>query len=108
MDQGLYPISDFILEENFKQRINDTHSEYITSSELHEPFIEIAKVYVRTSGGEKLYKEMCIRDRYISFSKFIVNDKRRIYSQYFSQTSDAITQSISFFGISKISPYSPD
>lgn len=56
MDQGLYPISDFILEENFKQRINDTHSEYITSSELHEPFIEIAKVYVRTSGGEKLYK----------------------------------------------------
>ena len=24
-DGGLYPISDFILEENFKQRYNDTH-----------------------------------------------------------------------------------
>lgn len=56
LDEGLHPISDFILEENFRQRINDTHNEFISSERFIEPFIEIMKVYVKTVGGEKLYK----------------------------------------------------
>lgn len=55
-DGGLYPISDFILEENFKQRYNDTHMEFQFQELLEEPYIEIMKVYVRkSSSGEKLY-----------------------------------------------------
>ena len=56
MDGSLYPIWEFILEENFKLRLNDTHNGYISSTSFEEPFIEIAKVYVRSVGGEKLYK----------------------------------------------------
>lgn len=55
-DGGLYPISDFILEENFKQRYNDTHMELQYQELLEEPYIEIMKVFVRkSSSGEKLY-----------------------------------------------------
>lgn len=55
-DGGLFPISDFILEENFKQRYNDTHMEFQHQEYLEEPYIEIVKVYVRkSSSGEKLY-----------------------------------------------------
>ena len=55
-DQGLFPISDFILEENFKQRYNDTHMDLQYQEYLEEPYIEIVKVYVRKSSkGEKLY-----------------------------------------------------
>lgn len=55
-DGGLYPMSDFILEENFKQRYNDTHMELQYQEVLEEPYIEIMKVYVRkSSSGEKLY-----------------------------------------------------
>lgn len=53
---GLFPISDFILEENFKQRYNDTHMEFQYQEYLEEPYIEIMKMYVRkSSSGEKLY-----------------------------------------------------
>lgn len=53
---GLYPISDFILEENFKQRYKDTHMEFQYQENLNEPYIEIIKMYVRkSSSGEKLY-----------------------------------------------------
>jgi len=53
---GLYPISDFILEENFKQRYNDTHMDFQHQETLEEPYIEIIKMYVRkSSSGEKLY-----------------------------------------------------
>ena len=55
-DGGLYPISDFILEENFKQRYNDTHMDFQYQESLEEPYIEIIKMYVRkSSSGEKLY-----------------------------------------------------
>lgn len=55
-DGGLYPMSDFILEENFKQRYKDTHMELQYQEFLEEPYIEIMKVYVRkSSSGEKLY-----------------------------------------------------
>ncbi|GHV39485.1 hypothetical protein FACS1894179_04460 [Bacteroidia bacterium] len=54
--EGLSPVSDFILEENFKERYNDTHMEFQTQDYLEEPYIEIVKVYVRkASNGEKLY-----------------------------------------------------
>ena len=55
-DGGLYPISDFILEENFKQRYNDTHMDFQYQESLEEPYIEIIKMYIRKSNsGEKLY-----------------------------------------------------
>lgn len=54
---GLTGLSEFVLEENFKQRIQDSHMEYTSNSELLEPVIEIVKVYVRaSSSGEKLYE----------------------------------------------------
>ena len=46
-DGGLYPISDFILEENFKQRYNDTHMDFQYQESLEEPYIEIIKMYIR-------------------------------------------------------------
>jgi hypothetical protein len=56
-DEGITGISDFVLEENFKQRIHDTHLDYVYNDELLEPIIEIVKVYVRsTSSGERLYE----------------------------------------------------
>lgn len=55
-DGGLFPISDFILEENFRDRYNDTHMGYLDQMYLDEPFIEIVKIYVRkASNGDKLY-----------------------------------------------------
>lgn len=55
--KGLRGLSDFVIEENFKLRIQDTHLELTSNIEMSEPFIEIAKVYVRTSSsGTKLYE----------------------------------------------------
>lgn len=55
-EQGLYPISDFILEENFAIRLQDSHAGYLPENQvLQEPFIEIVKLYVRKVGTEKLY-----------------------------------------------------
>lgn len=56
-DAGLTPISSFMLEENFKRRVQDTHLGYLNTDFLFEPFIEIVKVHIRTtSAGEKLYE----------------------------------------------------
>ncbi|MEJ5055897.1 MAC/perforin domain-containing protein [Sphingobacterium sp. MYb382] len=55
-DEGLTPLSDFILEENFKERYNDTHMGFQFQEYLEEPFIEIVKIYIRKSAsGDKLY-----------------------------------------------------
>ncbi len=56
--KGLVGLSEFVIEENFKQRIQDTHLGYTYNSDLlTEPFIEIMKVYARnTASGEKLYE----------------------------------------------------
>lgn len=55
-NEGLFPISDFILEENFSDRYNDTHMGYLEKKYLDEPFIEIVKIYVRKdSNGSNLY-----------------------------------------------------
>lgn len=55
-DNGLIAISDFMLEENFRRRFQDTHLGYLNTDQLLEPFIEIVKVLIRTTpAGEKLY-----------------------------------------------------
>ncbi len=57
LDQGLYPLSYFVLEENFKKRFDDTFNEVLEKrTRLIEPYIEIVRVFVRTSSsGEALY-----------------------------------------------------
>lgn len=55
-DNGLQPISSFVLEANFKQRIQDTHLGYLTRNALAEPFIEVVKVRTRqATNGEALF-----------------------------------------------------
>lgn len=56
-DQGLYPISDFVLETNFKQRFDDTFSGVLEKkTQLIKPYVEIVRVLVRsTASYESLY-----------------------------------------------------
>lgn len=55
-DNGLQPISSFVLEANFKQRIQDTHLGYLNRNTLAEPFIEVVKVRAgQASNGEALF-----------------------------------------------------
>lgn len=55
---GLYPMSDFVLEKNFKFRMDDTTNGFLESlDEVQDPKFEIVKVLARTtSSGEKLYE----------------------------------------------------
>jgi len=55
---GLYPMSDFVLEKNFRYRMDDTTLGTLESySEVQDPKFEIVKVLARTtSSGEKLYE----------------------------------------------------
>lgn len=56
-DSGLMGLSEFVMEENFKRRIQDTHLGFTSNIELVEPFIEIVKVFVRNDyRGDKLYE----------------------------------------------------
>lgn len=57
LDQGLYPLSYFVLEENFKRRFDDSFNETLEKrTKLITPYIEVVKVYVRTTvSGEPLY-----------------------------------------------------
>lgn len=56
-DEGLMPLSAFVLEKNFQNRFNSTTSEYIESFEQFiEPHIEVLRVYARSSGGQQLYE----------------------------------------------------
>ncbi|WP_281514781.1 hypothetical protein [Phocaeicola sartorii] len=56
-DEGLCPLSDFVLEKNFKQRFDDTFNEVLPSyTSLVYPYIEIVRVMVRsTPSYEALY-----------------------------------------------------
>lgn len=58
LDQGLAPLSYFVLEQNFKKRFDDTSSGLLEKrTKLINPYIEIVKVYVRTSSsGTPLYE----------------------------------------------------
>lgn len=57
LDGGLYPLSYFVLEENFKRRFDDSFNETLEKrTKLITPYIEVVKVYVRTTAsGEPLY-----------------------------------------------------
>ncbi|MDR0334189.1 MAG: hypothetical protein LBI15_12110 [Dysgonamonadaceae bacterium] len=55
-DRGLVGLDKFVLEENFRRRIRDTHLGHLTQSYHEIPYIEISKVHIRTlSTGEQLY-----------------------------------------------------
>lgn len=56
-DNSLYPLSDFVLEKNFKQRLDDTFNEVLPNyNNLVRPYIEIIRVMARpTSSYEVLY-----------------------------------------------------
>lgn len=58
LDQGLYPMSAFVLESNFKRRFDDSYNGVLEKHKnLKTPYIEIARVYVRaTASGEPLYE----------------------------------------------------
>ena len=55
---GLYPLSDFVLEKNFRYRLDDTTNGFLESfGEVQDPKIEIVKVLAKTTyTGEKLYE----------------------------------------------------
>lgn len=57
MDGGLVPLSAFIIERNYKDRLDETtqgHLEIL--KETIEAYIEVVRVYARTSNGEMLYE----------------------------------------------------
>lgn len=56
-DNSLYPLSAFVLEQNFKQRLDDTFNEILPANkELVPPRIEIVRVLARTTpSNEALY-----------------------------------------------------
>lgn len=56
-ENGLYPLSDFVLEENFKERIESTMEGYISKYPTFvTPYIEIMRVFERfAASGEALY-----------------------------------------------------
>lgn len=56
-ERGLVPLSTFFIEKNFKNRIEDTAVEYLeTLEKLKEPYIEVVRVYARSSNGKRLYE----------------------------------------------------
>lgn len=56
-DEGLMPISAFILEDNFQNRFDDTTSGYVESlDKFIEPHMEVLRVYARSAEGQRLYE----------------------------------------------------
>lgn len=55
---GLYPMSDFVLEKNFRFRMDDTTNGFLEAlDEVQDPKFEIVKVLARTTNtGENLYE----------------------------------------------------
>lgn len=56
-ENGIYPINEFIFEENYKQRIDNTVLGLLPEdTEFYTPYIEIVRVFERYSAsGEPLY-----------------------------------------------------
>jgi len=48
-DKGLSPITDYLTEDNFKRRIQDTHLGILSQEELQNPYIEVVKVQIANS-----------------------------------------------------------
>lgn len=57
VEEGLYPMSDFVLERNFQRRFDDTSKNILLPvTRLYTPSITITRVFKRTSAsGESLY-----------------------------------------------------
>lgn len=56
-DEGLMPLSAFVLEENFQYRFDDTACDYLESlTDFTEPHIEVLRVYARSAEGQRLYE----------------------------------------------------
>ena len=57
VEEGLYPMSDFVLERNFQRRFDDTSKEILLPvTKLYTPSITITRVLVKTFlSGESLY-----------------------------------------------------
>ncbi len=56
-DEGLMPISAFVLEKNFQNRFDDTTEDYLEPLyRFNEPYIEVVRVYARSSNGQRLYE----------------------------------------------------
>lgn len=56
-DNGIVPISAFVLETNYRYRLEDTIDGLIdTEPSLIEPSVEVVRVFARTSNGEPLYE----------------------------------------------------
>ena len=53
-DEGLVGLDNFVLETNFKRRIRDSHMGYLYDKEYQTPYIEILKVYERSSSSGEL------------------------------------------------------
>ncbi|MDR1501575.1 MAG: hypothetical protein LBT43_03870 [Prevotella sp.] len=85
LDQGLCPISYFVLEENYKKRFDDSYYGVLEKrSRLITPYIEIVRVYVRTSAsGEPLYEVAAVLNTRQG-DKIILSDGKA------SATSDAV------------------
>jgi hypothetical protein len=56
-DGGLYPLSAFVLEKNFKNRLDDTTNKYLEGrNDFIQPYIEIVKTLARIVDVEPLYE----------------------------------------------------
>lgn len=88
-DEGLHPISDFLLEENFRRRIQQTHLGKMSTKEQQIPAIEITKVFVRTSNDfylDNLYEIAAILNTRHG-DKIIISD-----GTYKTATDDELLQ----------------
>lgn len=56
-DEGLYPLSAFVLEKNFKNRLDDTTNEYLEGrTDFVQPYFEIVRTLAKIVSGENLYE----------------------------------------------------
>ena len=57
VEEGLYPMSDFVLERNFQRRFDDTSKDVLLPvTKLYTPSITITRVLVKTTlSGESLF-----------------------------------------------------
>jgi len=112
LDQGLYPMSAFVLENNFKRRFDDSSNGVLEKrTRLVTPYIEIAKVFVRTAAsGEPLYEVAAVLNTRQG-DKIVLSDGKAITAtdselkanndtNVFMQKADEIVaQKRDFFGL---------
>ena len=85
---GLYPLSDFVLEKNFRYRFDDTTNGFLESlTDVLEPKIQITRVLARVlPSGEKLYEVAAVLNTRQG-DKIVLSD-----GQYVSQPVEELRQ----------------